>query len=315
MRGFLIFALMMIHLGSVCQTLVDSNSWFLAIQPNAKLIVYFKANSRVHQEYMEGQIYLHDIKSGSNTLLNNNQYVYDFLNIQWTNDGKYFFLSDGNELTVFAFESNTKRLIYKCDKGALINNISVSSNGRFVVINIKRNEEAKQKQNVYLIDRSTNNCEELYSINDTSIGETIKNKCLVSDAGDVYILDINKKLLKIRNGGNRAVIIVESFVKDIYCLDKDFIYFSNNESLIRIDVKTAEKFKIINSTAPRIDYVGHYKEDIVINLNDNIFVYNAKGRMNALKKLPKGVYSYIDDGLALRQMDSSLYYYKNFDLP
>lgn len=304
MKGLLFIALQSICFASTCQTLIDSNSHFLEMDVNSKHVVYFKFNSDEPDEYREGNVYLYDIEHKSSSLLNKNTYILNFLNVEWTRNGKYFFLSDGMQLTVFSFKENQTRVLYEAAKGNFINNLRISNSGRYAVFNVKKNEGGKITQAVYRFDWASDRCEEIYSIDDNSVGEALKNESFITDSGDAFILDLNKRFFEI--GLDKSVKTIEQMAKEIHYVEDNNLYYSVIGALVQLDRKTLKKFKIFESRTLRVNYVGKYKEDIVINFNDNTYVYNPGGKVVSLNLKP-GRYVYIDQNLAIRQSQEGLY--------
>ena len=309
MKAFLFIILQFVYLGTLCQSLIDNNSHFLEMDVNSKHVVYFKSHSNEPDEYKEGSVYLYDVENKKSSLLNRNTYILSFLNIKWARNGKYFFLSDGVRLTVFSFKDNKTKVLFEASKGDFINNLEISNSARYIVFNVKKSEEGKKRQVVYRIDWATDVCEEIYSIDDTSRGEMLKNESFITDSGEVFIHDIKKRLFEIRV--DKSTIDIEQFAKDVHYLDEKYLYYSMDDALIQLTYKTFNKLKIFQSNRLEVQYVGKYNEEIVINFNDNIYVYNSSGKIVSLN-LESGNYEYIDQDMAIKKSMDKLCFYTGF---
>ena len=84
-----------------------------------------------------------------------------------------------------------------------------------------------------------------------------------------------------------------------------------DDALIQLTYKTFNKLKIFQSNRLEVQYVGKYNEEIVINFNDNIYVYNSSGKIVSLN-LESGNYEYIDQDMAIKKSMDKLCFYTGF---
>ena len=309
MRHIFLFLLISLSLHSCGQTLICKDSWFLSASAESNYIVYFKAEESEPDEYPEGHIFIYDVKKNENFPLNKETYILDFLNVSWSPDNDAYFMSSGTSLDYYSFATNKKLNLFSSGKDGMINGFSVSNNGKLLVLNEKIVTDSNSIQVSYLINIEKKSIDKIFEIKDSSVGEILKNNFLFDSTGEnVFIETISGELIKfnIKSSSHQTI---DNNINKIFCISGDYLYYQKNKSLIQYNYKNKEQFEIIKGESNiNIQYVNIAQgNNIVINLNDNVFFYNENRGLEK-SSLPKGEYVYIKNGLAIETLDNSLYF-------
>jgi len=307
MKHIILIILTSLTLNVSCQQLISKNSWLLTVNTKLGYIVYFKGLSAEPDEYKEGNIYIYDVNKKVSSLLNSNVYILEFLRVDWTTNGDIFFISTGDSLVGFSLNNKEKRNVYKTHKDGVINNFSISDNGKIIVVNEKIFSTEGSKQITYLITNESTEPVVIYTINDPSEGEMLKNELLVGTFGNkVFIRNINNELFEY-DIENLSLNKIDSNVIKAYCVSKENIYYTKQNSLTQFNTNTNTYFEILEGEKLNIYYIGSYIDKLAICLNDNMFLYEEGIGLKRINNLKKGKYIYLDEEYAIEDLDNSLY--------
>ncbi|MCF8304337.1 MAG: hypothetical protein K9I94_13760 [Bacteroidales bacterium] len=288
------------------QELISKNSWFLDASPNSKYIIYFKSNIAESDEYIEGNIFIYDTETKTNSPLNTVDYMLNFIQVLWTSSN-HFYLSNGSTLEYYNFTSNKKEYIYKTTEEEIINYFAVSKDNKNVALNIEDYSKNK-RQKIIIKEIDNNKSNVIYSLIDSSIGENLRNQIQFTLNGQfICIKNIYNRLL-IYNIKDKSSEIIDSNVKKLLFTSKNNLYYTKRNKFSQYDILSKKELNIFEGKNIDISYAGKYnKDDIAICLNDNIFLYNKKGKFRKVENIRKGKYVYIKNGIAIEELNNTLF--------
>jgi len=306
---FILFAILVaLSLNSCSQTLISKNSWFLAGSAKPGYIAYFKSDSDEPDEYLEGHVFIFDINKNESYPLNNDIYILNFLNVSWSSNNDAYFMSSGSSLDYYSFVTKERHNLFSASENGIINSFSVSNNGNLVALNEKIIKKNSNTQVFYLIDINKKSTQKIFEIDDLSIGESLANIFLFdSNDENIFIETISGELIYFNIKSSMRQDI-DSDIDKMFCVSGDNLYYQKNGNLIQYNYKSKEQVEIITG-GNNIDfqYVNSAKgNNIVINFNDNVFIYDENSGLKKVPNLPKGEYVYIKDGLAIETLDNNL---------
>ena len=309
MKYILLAILAALSLDSFSQTLIDKNSWFLGASAKPGYIVYFKSDNNEPDEYVEGKVFIYDISKKNSFPLNDENYILNFLNVSWSPNNDAYFMSSGSSLDCYSFITNEKHVLFTaCDDG-IITSFTVSNNSNLVALNEKVIKGDSTNQIFYLVDINKKSTQKIFTIDDLSVGESLTNTFLFDSADEnIFIETISGELIgfNIKSSSRQAI---DSDIEKMFCISGDNLYYQKNGNLIQFNYKSKEQVEIIKgSNNFDIQYVNSEQGgNVVINFNDNVFIYDENSGLKKISNLPKGEYVYIKNGLAIETLDNNLF--------
>lgn len=308
MKFILFTILVALSLNSCSQTLINKNSWFLGASAKPGYIVYFKSDNSEPDEYIEGHVFIYDITQKESFQLNDESYILNFLNVSWSSNNDAYFMSSGSSLDYYSFVTNERHNLFSASEDGIINSFSVSNNGNLVALNEKIIKGNSNTQIFYLIDINKKSTQKIFEIDDLSIGESLANIFLFDSTDEnIFIETISGELIYFNIKSSMRQDI-DSDIDKMFCVSGDNLYYQKNGNLIQYNYKSKEQVEIIKG-GNNVDfqYVNSAKgNNIVINFNDNVFLYDENSGLKKVPNLPKGEYVYIKDGLAIETLDNNL---------
>mgnify|MGYP000896183524 FL=1 len=237
MKTFLFSILIALTLNGYSQTLISKNSWFLGVSKKLGLVTYFQSDSNEPDEYLEGKIFIYDINKNKSYPLNGNNYILNFLNISWSSKSDAFVISSGSSLDYYSFITNERdNLFSACDTG-VINSFSISNNGNFIALNEKIFKKGNDYQVFYLIDLKKDSIQKIFEIEDSSIGESLRNNFLFDSVDkNIFIKTITGELICF-NIDSSSHKIIDSNIKKMFCISGNNLYYQKDKSLIQYNLK------------------------------------------------------------------------------